>query len=81
MGLLTTLLTFPVSAPAKTAWWIAEKIHEQALATFNDPSEIKRELVRLESLLDAGEIDEETFEELETALLIRLRDARKAGAS
>lgn len=78
MGLLTTLLTLPVTGPVKTAWWIAEKLHEQALNTLNDPAEIKRALVRLEAQLDAGELTEEEFEALELELLTRLRDAKRA---
>ncbi len=81
MGLLTTLLTLPVSGPLKAAWWLTEKLHEQALAAMNDPAEIKRELVRLEEALEAGEIDEETFETLELELLTRLRDVQRAGGA
>lgn len=79
MGLLTTLLTLPVAGPIKAAVWVSEKIHDQALAAINDPAEIKRELVRLETALDAGELSEEAFEELELELLTRLRDIQRAG--
>lgn len=78
MGLLTTLLTLPVSGPAKAAWWIAEKLHEQALAELNDPKAIKDALASLEKRLLAGEIDEAEFEEQELALLTRLRDIQRA---
>lgn len=80
MGLLTTLLTLPVAGPAKAAWWIAEKLHEQALAEMNDPKTIKAEIAELERLLLAGEIDEATYEEQELALLTRLRDLQRGGA-
>lgn len=78
MGLLTTLLTLPVAAPAKTAWWVAEKIHEQALATYNDPSAIKAEIAALEKRLLAGEISEAAYEVAELELLTRLRDVQRA---
>lgn len=78
MGLLTALVTLPVTGPSKFAWWVAEKLHEQALNTLNDPAEIKRELVRLEARLDAGEITEAAFEEAELVLLTRLREAKRA---
>lgn len=78
MGLLTTLLTLPVTGPINTAWWVAEKLHEQALAKLNDPAEIKREIAKLEARLDAGDITEEQFEEVELQLLTRLRDAKRA---
>lgn len=79
MGLLTTLLTLPVTGPAKAAWWIADKIHDQALQAMNDPAEIKRELVRLEEMLERGEIDEDAYETAELALLTRLRETQRAG--
>lgn len=79
MGLLTSLLTLPVAGPIKGALWLADKIHDQALQAMNDPAEIKRELLRLERALEAGEIDEDAYEEAELALLTRLRDAQKAG--
>lgn len=79
MGLLTTLLTLPVTAPLNTALWIGKKIHEHALETINDPSEIKRQILALEERLDAGEISEEEYEEAELALLTRLRDIQRQG--
>ena len=79
MGLLTSLLTLPISGPIKASWWLAEKLHEQAIAAMNDPAEIKRELVRLEEALEAGELTEEEFEDLELELLTRLRDVQRAG--
>lgn len=79
MGLLTALLTLPVSGPIKAAWWLAEKIHDQAINAMNDPAEIKRELGRLEEALESGALTEEEFEELELKLLTRLRDVQRAG--
>ncbi|MEL6977970.1 MAG: gas vesicle protein GvpG [Pseudomonadota bacterium] len=81
MGLVTTLLTLPVAGPLQAAWWLAEKIHDQALQAMNDPAEIKRCILRLEAMLEAGEIDEETYETAELALLTRLRDVQRAGGA
>lgn len=78
MGLLTSLLTLPVTGPAKAAWWIAETLHERALAELNDPKAIKAEIAALEKRLLAGEITEEDYEEAELALLTRLRDIQRA---
>jgi hypothetical protein len=72
MGLLTSLLTLPVAGPIKGALWVMGQVHEAAEAEFYDPGAIKRALVTLERQLDAGEIDEETFEEAEALLLDRL---------
>ncbi len=79
MGLLSTLLTLPVTAPLNTALWIGKKIHEHALETMNDPAEIKRRILALEQQLEAGEISEEAYEEAELALLTRLRDIQRQG--
>lgn len=78
MGLLTSLLTFPVSAPLKSAWWVAEKLHEKATAELNDPATIKAAIADLEKRMLAGEISEDDYEEAELELLTRLRDIQRA---
>lgn len=80
MGLLTALLTLPVSAPVKTAWWVAEKLHEQAIAERDDPATIKAAIAHLEERLLAGEITEDAYEDAELELLTRLREIQSAGA-
>ncbi len=77
MGILTTLLTLPVSGPIRGALWVAEKIHEAAEDQRLDPGAIKRELGALERRLLAGEIDEEAFETAEAALLDLLDEAER----
>ena len=62
MGLLSTLLTLPVSGPVKGALWTVGKVVEAAEAEFYDPAAIRRELAALERRLEAGEIDEDAFE-------------------
>ncbi|MEO1328921.1 MAG: gas vesicle protein GvpG [Pseudomonadota bacterium] len=79
MGLLSTLLTLPITAPLHTALWIGRKIHDHALEQMNDPAEIKRQILVLEQMLDAGEISEEEYEEAELKLLTRLRDIQRQG--
>ncbi|MEL6265841.1 MAG: gas vesicle protein GvpG [Pseudomonadota bacterium] len=69
--MLFALLTLPVRAPL----WIARSIHDHARREFTDPAAIRAELERLETLLDRGEIDEETFEAEEEALMDRLAQA------
>lgn len=75
MGLLTSLLTLPVSGPIKGALWVMQQVHEAAEAEYYDPAAIKKALVTLEKQLEAGEIDEETFEQAEDLLLDRLEAA------
>lgn len=78
MGLLTTLLTLPISGPVRGAMWVAEKIHEAALSEFHDPRAIKAALTDLERALDAGEIDDDAYEAAESELLDRLEAAQAA---
>jgi hypothetical protein len=75
MGLLSTLLGVPVTGPINGTGWVLRKLYETAHEEFYDPASIKRQLVALETQLDAGEITEEQFEEIELALLHRLREA------
>lgn len=75
MGLLRSLLTLPVAGPAAGALWVARQVHEAADREIHDPAAIRRTLRALEQELEAGRIDEETFEEAEHVLLLRLRGA------
>mgnify|MGYP006274253357 CR=1 FL=1 len=77
MGLLTTLLTLPVSGPLKGAWWAVETVREAAEAEFYDPGAIRAELAALEARLLAGEIDEDAYEAAEEPLLDRLEEAMR----
>lgn len=78
MGLFTTLLTLPVSAPIHGAMWAARKINDLAHEQYDDPEFIRAELVALEGQLLAGEITEEEYEEVEIVLLTRLQEADAA---
>ncbi len=75
MGLISTLLTLPVSGPTRGAWWVVGKVHEAAEQEVSDPAAIRRALRAYELKLEAGEIDDDTFEELELVLLRRLRES------
>lgn len=72
MGLLTKLLTFPVSGP----WWVLERVVEEADRQLYDEDEIRRQLAELEILHERGELSDEDLEETEDELLERLRVAR-----
>lgn len=78
--MLFKLLTAPVRMPISGALWVAERIHEAAEAELNDPARLKRRLVELERALEAGEIDEETFEAEELQIIRRLQDAGDGGS-
>ena len=73
MGLLRKLLTAPISAPLSGAIWIVSKVAEAADTEFHDPVRIRRALEDLEAELEAGRIDEATYEVAEEILLGRLQ--------
>lgn len=80
MGLITGILGAPVTGPAGGVFWVLRKIYDAAYTEFYDPASIKRQLVDLEKQLEAGELSEDEFEELEIVLLERLRDATQLEA-
>jgi hypothetical protein len=72
MGLLSALLTFPVSAPL----WVVQQIAEEAERRLYDEGAIRAQLTALELAFEDGEITEEELETAEDLLLDRLREAR-----
>lgn len=76
MGFLTTALTFPVSVPVRSVGWIARKLAEAAEAEYFDPARVQAAMRALEEQLDAGLIDEATYEREEEVLLARLKEIR-----
>lgn len=72
MGLIGGLLTLPL-APARGLAWVLEQVVDEADAQLHDPRRIRTELADAADALDRGEIDEETYDELERELLGRLR--------
>ncbi len=77
MGLLGKLLALPVWAPIRGAFWVIEKITEQAESEYYDENRVQAELMELELRRDLGELDDETYEQAEDALLARLNEIRK----
>lgn len=73
MGILTALLTLPVSGPARGTLWIAGQIRDAVNHELNDPAALRAALDALEEKLLAGEITEEAYEAAETDLLTRLQ--------
>lgn len=71
MGLISSLLTLPL-APVRGLVWTFEQVVDEAEAQLHDPARIRAELGDAESALERGEIDEQTYEELERELLTRL---------
>ena len=78
MGLITGLLTLPL-APVRGTAWLAERIQEQAELEMGDEGAIQEQLMQLEELHAAGEIDDEQLAAEEDALLERLIAVRGLG--
>jgi hypothetical protein len=72
MGLVGGLLALPL-APARGLVWVLDQVVAEADAELNDPRRIRAELADASAALDRGEIDEQTYDELEEELLRRLR--------
>jgi Gas vesicle protein G len=71
MGLIGGLVRLPL-APARGLMWVFEQTALEAEAQYSNPVRIRSELARAETALEAGEIDEETYEAIEQDLLARL---------
>jgi hypothetical protein len=83
MGTISNLLSLPVSGPLGAVGWIARQIAEAAITELLDPVRIETALLVLVRKLEAGEIDEDTFEAEEQRLLDELSEMRaiQAGGS
>lgn len=77
MGLLKHLLGWPVTGPLFLARYSLDTLHDVAVDELTDPSDVKERLMELSLRLEAGEIDEEEFEEAEARLVRRLREIRQ----
>lgn len=75
MGLFTQLVTLPL-APVRGVAWVMDRVLEAAEDEYYDPAPIRLRLAELERQLNAGEIDEETFDQAEDQLLDRLDEIR-----
>jgi hypothetical protein len=77
MGLLGTLLTFPVSGPILTAKATITTIVREAERQLYDEAAIHEQLEQAERAHRAGEMSEAEFADAEEVLLQRLVDARR----
>lgn len=75
MGLLK-LLAFPVSGPVAGMKWTLTTLLSEAERRYYDLSAIRQEMAELDRQFTAGQIDQETFDTREEALLERLLAAR-----
>jgi hypothetical protein len=76
MGLISGLLTLPLS-PLRGTVWLAERLQEQVEAELSDASAIRGKLLELEELRATGELDEAELTAAEDALVERLMRIRE----
>jgi len=76
MGLLSKLLTFPVSGPVAGIKWSLEMVERTAREELTDDTAIKEDMMELQLALESGAIDDATYLEREKELMQRLRDVR-----
>jgi hypothetical protein len=75
VGLITGLLLLPL-APVRGTVWVAERLLEAAEEELYDEGAIRAQLAEIESLREAGEIDDEEAAQAEDILVIRLLSGR-----
>jgi hypothetical protein len=76
MGLISGLLTLPLS-PLRGTVWLAERLQEQAEAELFDASAIREHLLELDELRATGQLDEAELTAAEDALVERLMTIRQ----
>jgi hypothetical protein len=76
MGLLSKLLTFPVSGPMAGIRWSLEMVERTAREELTDDTAIKQDLMELQLALESGEIDDAEYLAREAELMTRLRVQR-----
>ncbi|WP_317446288.1 gas vesicle protein GvpG [Streptomyces collinus] len=78
MGLISEVLLLPF-APVRGSAWAIRQVLQEAERIYYDPATVRAELARLEERLEAGEITEEEFDQVEDELLDRLENALSSG--
>ncbi len=71
MGLLK-MLAFPITGPL----WVAQTLRDQAERQLYDEASIRGQMEEVEQQFREGQMDEQTFEQLQDELFDRLREAR-----
>jgi len=77
MGLLTSLLTLPVTGPFRGAMWIVKMLAERAELEMYDEGAVRAQLMELELRYDLKEIDEQEYLAAEEELLAQLKAIRE----
>ena len=77
MGLLTTILFFPVTGPVAGIRWTLGKVQRVVEDELTDDTSIKQELMELQMLVELGDIDDVEYVRREAVLMQRLREVRE----
>jgi hypothetical protein len=78
MGAVRTLLGLPIAGPLGGLGWLARRIAEAADQELANPARVEAAIAALERQLEAGLIDEASYEAQEAALLVELAALREA---
>jgi hypothetical protein len=78
MGAVRTLLGLPIAGPLGGLGWLARRIAEAADQELANPARVEAAIAALERQLEAGLIDEASYEAQEAALLEELAALREA---
>ena len=81
MGLIGSLLTFPVSGPLKGVMWLATMLQERAEGEMYNEDAVRGRLMELELRLDMGEITEDEYLAAEDELVAQLAEIRERRAA
>ncbi|MDQ3696557.1 MAG: gas vesicle protein GvpG [Gemmatimonadota bacterium] len=77
MGILSTVLLFPVTGPVAGIRWSLDQVMTVVRQELTDDTTVKQELMELQMLVELGDIDDEEYGRREAQLMQRLRDVRR----
>ncbi len=80
MGFVFDLLTSPMFGGPLLVHWLTGTITEAAEQEFLDEGRVRASLVELQQRYEAGELDEEAYDQQESGLLERLNAIRELKA-
>ena len=77
MGLLSTIVFWPVTGPVAGIKWTLGKVQRVVEDELVDDTPVKEALMELQMRLELGDIDDETYIAEEASLMRQLRDIRE----
>jgi hypothetical protein len=77
VGLLSTIVFWPVTGPVAGIKWTLGKVQRVVEDELVDDTPVKEALMELQMRLELGDIDDETYVAEEASLMRQLRDIRE----